>query len=117
MAVAQVYFDADLRYGIDGLKEFLKKKRIAVKAMRDGNFMLFLNRKRNQCKMISFSDRGAYLSTFKTDKGRMHLKDLMAFPTLYKESNFMNKTMEGQVQEFLGRGVTVYTEGAELRAV
>ncbi len=28
MAIAQVFFDSDLRYGIDGLRELLKKKRV-----------------------------------------------------------------------------------------
>lgn len=117
MAIAQVFFDQDLRYGIDGMREFLKKKRIALKAMNETNFILFLNRKRNQCKMVSFSDRGAYLTTFKTAKGRMNLNDLKKIPTLYKGTEFINSKMETQLKEFLGHGVTVFTEGAELKVV
>lgn len=117
MAVAKVFFDSDLRYGIDGTRELLKKKRIAIGAMKDVDFVLFVNRRRNQCKMISFSSRGSYLTTFKTTKGRMTVEDLQKIPTLYKESSFLNKTMESQVREFLGHGVTVYTEGADLKAV
>lgn len=117
MAIAKVFFDADLRYGIDGMRELLKKKRIAMSAMKNADFVLFLNRKRNQCKMISFTDRGAYLTTFKTTKGKMSLQDLKAIPNLYRESSFINGTMKGQIKEFLGTGITVYTEGAELKAV
>lgn len=115
MAIAKVFFDADLRYGIDGLKAELKRKRIAVSAMRGTDYMLFLNRKRNQCKLISFNERGAYLTTFKTLKGRMHLEDLKMLPNLYTKTNFVNTQMATQVEDFLGHGVQVYTEGEALK--
>lgn len=96
--------------------ELLKKKKIATKAMRDSDFMLFLNRKRNQCKMISFTARGAYLTTFRTNKGRMSAQDIMAIPVLYLEAG-MNDTFADQVENFLGQGITVYSEGANLIAI
>jgi hypothetical protein len=115
MAVAKVFFDADLRYGIDGLKGFLKQKRIAISAMKGTDFVLFLNRRRNKCKMISFSDRGTYLTSFGALKGRMTLEDLKRIPGLYRETSFLNPTMERQIRDFLGSGVQVYTEGQELK--
>jgi hypothetical protein len=117
MAIAQVFFDQDLRYGIDGLKVILQQKRIALKALKDSAYVLFVNRSRNQCKMISFTSRGTWLTTFRTNKGRMALDDLKRLPTLYKETGFINGKMETQLKEYLGRGVQVYTEGANLMVV
>ncbi|MGE0528771.1 MAG: hypothetical protein AB7P49_17025 [Bdellovibrionales bacterium] len=83
--------------------------------MKDSSFVLFVNRKRNQCKMISFTDRGSYLTTFKTNTGRMTIDDLKRLPSIYKETGFINQTMEKQIKEFLGHGVQVWTEGADLK--
>lgn len=117
MAIAQVFFDQDLRYGIDGLRIILKKKKIAIQALKNTSYVLFLNRRRNQCKMISFSDRGSYLTTFKANKGRMTLEDIKLLPVLYKNTGFINTKMENQIGEFLNHGVNVYTEGAELKVI
>jgi hypothetical protein len=117
MAIAQVFFDQDLRYGIDGLRTVLQQKRIAIKALKDSSYVLFVNRSRKQCKMISFTSRGAWLTTFRVEKGRIALDDLKRLPTLYKETGFINGKMETQLKEYLGRGVQVYTEGADLKVV
>jgi hypothetical protein len=45
MAIAQVFFDQDLRYGIDGLRTVLQQKRIAIKALKDSSYV-FLHRGR-----------------------------------------------------------------------
>lgn len=117
MAIARVFFDSDLRYGIDGLRLELKKKRVAWSAMKAHDYVLFLNRRRNQCKMISFTERGSWLTTFRAEKGRISLEDLKALPMLYRETGFINQTMEKQIKTFLGEGVRVYTEGQELKVV
>jgi len=34
----KVFFDADLRYGIDGMRLILKQKRIAITAMKENDW-------------------------------------------------------------------------------
>ncbi len=117
MAVIRVFENFDLRYGVDGLRIQLKAKRIALSAMKETDFVLFMNKRRNQVKLISFTARGTYLTIFKTIAGRIQLSDLVKLPELLSASKFKNAGMEKQVAEFLGGNVKITTDGEETKVV
>lgn len=62
MKLAHFFLNQDMRCTHDGLAEVLKKKKIKV---NDGDFVVFLNRKRNMVKM--FCGGKAALLCYKKD--------------------------------------------------
>lgn len=111
MAIARVYFDQDMRCSIDGLKAALKLKGVAV-PRSEGDLVLFMNRSKTMFKMLSSSN---HLVLFKAPKGKVTIENIKSVSKIFSNTNFKSNTGETQTKKFLGRGVVVFTDGAELK--
>jgi hypothetical protein len=59
--IIQCYLNSDLRAGHDGLAKVAKKDSIHVNDLEPGNYVLFINKKKNKLKIYAANHVVAYL--------------------------------------------------------
>jgi hypothetical protein len=114
MGIATVFFDQDLRLGVDGLRILLKQKRIATSAMRSGDFILFINRSKKHAKLFWTTEGKAVLVAVRKDKGRLSLEDIKHIPTLFT-GNLMTAKVSDHITKHLKTSVQVLGDESGLR--
>lgn len=96
MAIAKVFIDVDMRLGIPGLTELCKSKRLGI--MKSDAMVLFLNKKRNLCKIFWNKE---FMLTFKKEAGYISIEELKNIPYYFRGNMFKSVTLEGEATGFL----------------
>lgn len=108
MGIARVFFDQALRYGIPGLTELLKSKRVSQKAIQSSDMTMFVNSKRTIVKIFW---GGNYLLTFSKGKGegKITADEIRAIPDFFKGGMTSNK-LDTQIRGFLDHDSHIYID-------
>lgn len=94
-----MFFDIDMRLGINGLTEVLRKGGIKAQAANSDDFFMFMNRRKTQSKIMWV---GEYLLQIRKDEGKITLDDILAVPKFFKKPLIGGPVMR-QVQNHLGK--------------
>jgi len=111
--VVRVYFDQDLRYGLDGLTKICKQKRIGISSMKGDEMVMFINRARKQMK-IMWAGRYLFTAYKHAGEGRFRAEDLNEISRNFKADLF-NGEMGNRVKNYLGKGLIVVDDGEGLK--
>lgn len=98
MAIAKVFFDINLAMGIPGLTQVAKKQGVLGKDLLAQDFLLFVNRRKTQCK-IMWSAK--YLLQVRKADGKLTLKDLTLIPQYFK-GQIMKEDIQDQLDHHFG---------------
>lgn len=108
MAIAKVFFDIDMRLGIDGFEEILKRKKVTLRA---NEFAMFMNRKQTYIKIYW---GGHYILNYRKGK-QISVEDIKSIPEYFKRE-IMSANIERQIQKFIGDAPQVHVDESGLRA-
>jgi hypothetical protein len=104
--IVRVFFDVDMRKGPNGLRELLQDKRVAVSSMKDADFFMFLNRKKNSFKILSGEGYCLHFSC-----GRAVTRDDIAkIPSLFQNCVAKGKNLD-KLSELVDRDTKTYADG------
>jgi hypothetical protein len=90
--IIRVYFNTDLRNGIDGLNDMNKEK------VGPGEFVVFINSKLNKMKVLVA--KNAYLNFRSPEGGRIHLSMIRYIPKYFNGSQI---NFDGALKESLNK--------------
>lgn len=101
MAIARVFFDSDMRFGITGLTEAAKKQGVKAETLKETDFLLFMNKKKTSLKII-WGQR--YLLNLRKplDEGKITMEEIMNIPNYFK-----GKFIAGSAEMVLRKGLGV----------
>lgn len=108
MAVAKVFFDVSMGYGLPGLTEIARQKKFKV---GDGKFGLFMNRKRTKVKILF--DEQTLVSYSKSSGGQITLEELKALPLTFR-GEWITDTIGKSIEKWLATPVTEYSESIKV---
>ncbi len=103
MAVVKVFFDIDMRLGIDGLSKVMKSA--GVKPATADDMMMFMNRRKTYVKIL-WDGRFVLQLRKPNEEGRLTLEEIRTIPGFFKGS-FMNSTIEQRIVKTLGTQLKV----------
>lgn len=86
-SILQVFLNADLRCGHDGLAQLAKKHGMNVAKIESGQFLIFINGQRSKVKIYAASNVIAYL---KLDKGRLNMDTIREIPRVFAAKGRMD---------------------------
>lgn len=78
--ILQVFFDVDLRNGHEGLREIAKKAKVDVENLKEGEFLIFLNTRKDKVKVYASNDVYAY---YRSPTGRIQLEAIRHIPNAF----------------------------------
>lgn len=109
MAVAKVFLDVNMGLGIPGLTKLLEENRIAVKAAHTDTMFMFLNRNRNQVKIL-WHER--FMLHFRKSEDAITIDELKKIPNYFKAQIITGK-IETQLAKFINKktNVTIDEDG------
>lgn len=81
--ILRVFLGADLRCSHDGLNEIAKSNGIEVGTLTPGNFVIFINSKKNMLKLYAANNVIAFL---KLKSGTIDLRTIAKIPEAFKAS-------------------------------
>ena len=110
--IVRIYFDQDLRPGVHGLMEELKRKKVAIQALKETDLIVCVNRSRTIFKMISGSHHMVY---YKALKGRIKLEDIKKVSQIFANTSFKSKKASTETLKVLQKGVSLFHDGDDLR--
>lgn len=91
------YFpNSDMRRGHAGLAEYARKEGKNVAKLEPGQFMLFVNRKKDQLKLYS---AGNCVTHFKSESGRIDMRIISEIPRNFSGGRFDYKNALRNVLE------------------
>jgi hypothetical protein len=113
MAIARVYFDQDLRYGIDGFTKELQAKRISQKAIASDDMTMFVNTRRTHVKIFW---AGQFVLSFRKRKGegKVTVQDLKSIPKCFSSGMF-NASVQKHLGNHLEKGIHVVVDDEGLK--
>lgn len=99
--VIQCYLNSDLRCSHDGLAEVAKKDKIMVKSLEPGQYVVFINSKKDRMKVYASNNVLAYLRL--EDGRRIDLNTVREIPRAFAASGRIDydKALEKVVREGL----------------
>lgn len=107
MKYKKVFWDVDLRMGLDGLGDYAKRRGYSVRALEPGEALLFVNAKLSAFKLltgIAETDTKGLLSNYHSPHGRIALGAISKIPQSFDPStgavNF-GKALEAHLEEHL----------------
>jgi hypothetical protein len=100
--VIQVFMDADLRCGHDGLADIAKKEKINVTKLEHGEFVMFINVERNKLKLYTANNIVAYL---RLPQGKIEMRTLGMIPAAFAQTGRISydEHLKEVLQERLGK--------------
>jgi hypothetical protein len=85
--VLRCYLDQDLRLGHDGLEQVAKRDGFNTKKLTPGQFLVFINRKKNRIKIYAANDTLAYR---RMEQGQvLDLATIASIPRVFNGSGRM----------------------------
>jgi len=97
--IVRVIFDADLRCSHDGLRETAKKLKVLVDDLHTGEYVVFINSKKNMLKLFAANNTIAHFKT--PDQRKMNLNVIAQIPKFFngrelKYDDALKKVIEEQ---------------------
>lgn len=84
--IVQVFQDADLRSGHDGLTKLAKKHGIATGLLEAGSFVVFINSRKDKVKIFAANNTISYT---KSPSGRLQMEAISKIPTYFGGQGFV----------------------------
>jgi hypothetical protein len=79
--ILQVFFDADMRCGHEGLELLAKKHKIDLKKLDPGNFVVFVNSAKDRLKIYTAYNVIAYM---KSPAGKIDMRAVQFIPKAFE---------------------------------
>lgn len=113
MAVIKVFLDTSMGLGIPGLRRHLDEQRIAVDAAAPNDMFMFLNRNRNQCKILW---NGNMLFHLRKEGAEITIEELKKVPSFFRHA-LLGEKMEKQLNKYINKRVNVSVDEDGLKVV
>ena len=82
--VVQVFFNSDLRCGLDGLTIIAKKAGVNSDDLSDGEFLVFINKKKNMMRVF----HGNMFTHYRPESGRVNYGMIQHLPRSFNGTKF-----------------------------
>lgn len=81
--IIQVFFNVDMRNGVDGLMAIAEKAEIDLAKVSPGHFLVFINSRKNRLKLFASKDVYAY---YRSTEGPINMLMIQHLPRAFNGS-------------------------------
>lgn len=95
--IQEIFFDTDLRNGLDGLIDVAKKRNVDIDKLKKGDFLVFVNTKRDKMRLVPCKD---LFANYRSPTGRIELNMIRHIPEYFDGSELgFSKALEKALRE------------------